>query len=387
MDSQLSTLNSPLPVRALVDLDGIASNYRFLADRVAPRRLYAVVKADAYGHGAVPVAARLARAGADRFAVANPEEGTALRRGGIAGEILVLSRVDPEDVPRLAAYGLTPTLYDAAQAEGIAAAAKGASVPLPVHLELDTGMGRAGFRPEELDFVVALFRHAPGLRLAGTFANLSRADDPSSPETARQVERLRAAASRLRDAGLAPGLVHASNSAAILGAEPAWLDAVRPGLALYGIAPRGFSEAASLVPAMTLEARVTAVRRVPADTPLGYGGRFVTERPTTIAVLPIGYHDGFRRSFSGRVAVLLGGKRAPVVGAVSMDVTLVDASDAPVRRGDRAVCLGTDGRDTVTAWELADAAGTIPYEILCGIGPRVPRVHVESGEDPTESPG
>ena len=387
MDSQLSTLNSPLPVRALVDLDGIASNYRFLADRVAPRRLYAVVKADAYGHGAGPVAARLARAGADRFAVANPEEGTALRRGGIAGEILVLSRVDPEDVPRLAAYGLTPTLYDAAQAEGIAAAAKGASVPLPVHLELDTGMGRAGFRPEELDFVVALFRHAPGLRLAGTFANLSRADDPSSPETARQVERLRAAASRLRDAGLAPGLVHASNSAAILGAEPAWLDAVRPGLALYGIAPRGFSEAASLVPAMTLEARVTAVRRVPADTPLGYGGRFVTERPTTIAVLPIGYHDGFRRSFSGRVAVLLGGKRAPVVGAVSMDVTLVDASDAPVRRGDRAVCLGTDGRDTVSAWELADAAGTIPYEILCGIGPRVPRVHVESGEDPTESPG
>jgi len=387
VDSQLSTLNSPLPVRALVDLDAIASNYRFLADRVAPRRLYAVVKADAYGHGAVPVAARLARAGADRFAVANPEEGTALRRGGIAGEILVLSRVDPEDVPRLAAYGLTPTLYDAAQAEGIAAAAKGASVPLPVHLELDTGMGRAGFRPEELDFVVALFRHAPGLRLAGTFANLSRADDPSSPETARQVERLRAAASRLRDAGLAPGLVHAANSAAILGAEPAWLDAVRPGLALYGIAPRGFSEAASLVPAMTLEARVTAVRRVPADTPLGYGGRFVTERPTTIAVLPIGYHDGFRRSFSGRVAVLLGGKRAPVVGAVSMDVTLVDASDAPVRRGDRAVCLGTDGRDTVTAWELADAAGTIPYEILCGIGPRVPRVHVESGEDPTESPG
>ena len=387
MDSQLTTLNSPLPVRALVDLDAIASNYRFLADRVAPRRLYAVVKADAYGHGAGPVAARLARAGADRFAVANPEEGTALRRGGIAGEILVLSRVDPEDVPRLAAYGLTPTLYDAAQAEGIAAAAKGASVPLPVHLELDTGMGRAGFRPEELDFVVALFRHAPGLRLAGTFANLSRADDPSSPETARQVERLRAAASRLRDAGLAPGLVHAANSAAILGAEPAWLDAVRPGLALYGIAPRGFSEAASLVPAMTLEARVTAVRRVPADTPLGYGGRFVTERPTTIAVLPIGYHDGFRRSFSGRVAVLLGGKRAPVVGAVSMDVTLVDASDAPVRRGDRAVCLGTDGRDTVTAWELADAAGTIPYEILCGIGPRVPRVHVESGEDPTESPG
>ena len=140
------------------------------------------------------MAARLARAGADRFAVANPEEGARSARGGIAGEILVLSRVDPEDVPRLAAYGLTPTLYDAAQAEAIAAAAGVLPIPLPVHLELDTGMGRAGFRAEELDFVIALFQHAPGLRLAGTFANLSRADDPSSPETARQVERLRAAA-------------------------------------------------------------------------------------------------------------------------------------------------------------------------------------------------
>ena len=381
----------------MVDLDAIASNFRYLAGRVAPRAVYAVVKADAYGHGSVPVAARLAREGADRFAVANPDEGAALRRGGIAGEILVLSRVDAEDVPRLGAYGLTPALYDAAQAEAIArAAADRASAPLGVHVELDTGMGRAGFRPEELDFVIALLRRADGLRLAGTFANLSRADDPSSPETARQVERLRAGAARLRDAGIAPGIVHAANSAAILGNRDAWLEAVRPGLALYGIAPRdatmsaasgAATEASALLPAMTLEARVTAVRRVPAGTPLGYGGRFVTERDTTIAVLPIGYHDGFRRSLTGKVAVLLGGKRAPVVGAVSMDVTLVDATDAPVRRGDRAVCLGRDGDDAVTAWELAEAAGTIPYEILCGIGPRVPRVHVAGGDPPAESPG
>ncbi len=243
--------------------------------------MYAVVKADAYGHGAVPVAARLAREGADRFAVANPEEGAALRRGGVAGEILVLSRAEPEDVPRLAAYGLTPALYDATQAEAIAERAARTSPPLSVHLELDTGMGRAGFRPEELDFVIALLRRATGLRLVGTFANLSRADDPSSPETARQVERLREGAARLRNAGIAPGLVHAANSAAILGAESAWLDAVRPGLALYGVAPRESAEAAALVPAMTLEACVTAVRRVPAGTPLGYSGRFVTERETT----------------------------------------------------------------------------------------------------------
>jgi alanine racemase len=387
---------SGFPVRAIVDLDAIASNYRFLAARVAPRPVYAVVKADAYGHGAVPVAARLARAGADRFAVANPEEGAALRRGGVAGEILVLSRADGEDVPRLAAYGLSPALYDATQAKAIADASRRLATPLPVHVELDTGMGRAGFRPEELDLVIALLREARVLRLAGTFANLSRADDPSSPETVRQVELLRAGAARLREAGIAPGLVHAANSAAILGNDSSWLDAVRPGLALYGVVPRAGSgsaassagtDAARLTPAMTVEAEVTAVRRVPAGTPLGYGGRFVTERATTVAVLPLGYHDGFRRSLSGRVAVLLGGKRAPVVGAVSMDITLVDATDVPVRRGDRAVCLGRDGGEAVTAWDLAEAAGTIPYEILCSIGPRVPRVHVAAGAPPTESPG
>jgi alanine racemase len=382
VDSQLSTLSSQLPVRAVIDLDAIASNYRFLAGRVAPRPVYAVVKADAYGHGAVPVAATLASVGAERFAVANPDEGEALRRGGVGGEILVLSRVDPADVPRLVAYGLTPALYDAVQAEGIAAAARRASPPLPVQLELDTGMGRAGFRLEQLDFVIALLRDAPGLRLEGTFCNLSRSDDPASPETIQQIERLRAGAVRLREAGVPPGLVHAANSAAVLAAEPAWLDAVRPGLALYGVAPRPSGEADALVPAMTLEARVTAVRRVPAGTPLGYGGRFVTTRETAVAVLPIGYHDGFRRSFSGRVAVLLGGKRAPVVGAVSMDVTLVDTTDTPARRGDRAVCLGRDGADAVTAWELAAAADTIPYEILCGIGPRVPRIHVGARTGP-----
>jgi alanine racemase len=387
IDSRQDSLDPP--VRVLVDLDAIASNYRFLAARVDPRPVYAVVKADAYGHGAGPVAARLASEGADRFAVANPEEGAALRRSGVPGEILVLSRADAVDVPRLEAYGLTPALYDAAQAEAVAAAAARSSPRvLPVHLELDTGMGRAGFLPEELDFVIGLFRRARGLRLAGTFANLSRADDPSSPETSRQIERLRAGAGRLREAGLDPGVVHAANSAAILGEATAWLDAVRPGLALYGVAPRASSEAAALTPAMTVEAAVTSVRRVPAGTPLGYGGRFVTERATTVAVLPIGYHDGFRRSLSGRAAVLLGGKRAPVVGAISMDVTLVDATDAPVRRGDRAICLGTDGGDAVTAWDLAEAAGTIPYEILCGIGPRVPRLHVGRGAPaPTEPPG
>ncbi len=364
------------PVRALVDLDALASNYRLVRARVGPdRAVYAVVKADAYGHGAPAVARRLAAEGVDRFAVAHTEEGVALRRAGVRGEVLLLSHAEPSDLARQRAYGLTPVLYDVGQARDVALASSGLAEPLRVHLELDTGMGRAGVRAGDLDAVIGLLKAAPQLALAGTFANLSSADDPSSPETARQIGALEACVKRLRAAGVPTGTVHAANSAGILGHPGAWLDAVRPGLALYGIPPSAAFAGAGLVPAMALETSVVAVRPVPAGTPLGYGGRFVARRDTTVAVIPIGYHDGFRRSFSGRAEVLLRGRRAPVVGAVSMDVTLVDATGTGVERGDPVVCLGAQGGQSVTAWDLAAAAGTIPYEILCGIGPRVARVY------------
>jgi alanine racemase len=368
------------PARAVVDLDTIARNYRFLQDRVGARRaVYAVVKADAYGHGAAAVARRLERAGADRFAVANVEEGVALRRAGVGGEVLLLSCAEPEDLPRQIAYGLTPVLNDMAQAEALLAAARGLPGVLRAHLEVDTGMGRAGIRPEELDRIIAILKSDRRAELAGTFANLSAADDPGSPETGRQVTAMRACVARIREAGISPGIVHVANSAGILAHPDSWFDAVRPGLALYGVAPSEAVDGTGLTPAMTVEARVVGVRKIPAGTPLGYGGRFVTARETTVAVLPIGYHDGFRRSFSGSVSVLLRGRRAPVVGAVSMDVTLVDATETGAQRGDCAVCLGRAGDEAISAWDLARAAGTVPYEILCGFGPRVVRVY--SGED------
>lgn len=380
MNSQLIIHDSQPPVRATIDLDAIASNYRLLRERVGPNRaVYAVVKADAYGHGAPAVARRLAGEGADCFAVAHTEEGVALRRAGVRGEVLLLSHAEPSDLPRQRSYGLTPTLYDSAQARAIAQAAIGLAEPVRVHLEIDTGMGRAGIRPEELDSMIALLKASPRLELAGTFANLSCADDPSSPETGRQIEALLACVQRLRAAGVPPGTVHAANSAGVLGHPDAWLDAVRPGLALYGVPSSPAFGGAGLIPAMTLETTVIAVRRVPAGTSLGYGGRFVAPRDTTVAVIPIGYHDGFRRSFSGKIGVLLRGRRAPVVGAISMDVTLVDATDSGAERGDRVVCLGAQGGEAVTAWDLAAAALTIPYEILCGIGPRVARVHTMRG--------
>jgi alanine racemase len=381
VSSRLPPSDSGL-TRAIIDLDAIARNYRSLRDRVSPRPVFAVVKADAYGHGAAAVARRLEREGADRFAVANTDEGVALRRCGVVGEVLLLSCAEPEELPRQHAYGLTPTLYDAAQAKAVVAAAERLSGALRVHLELDTGMGRAGIRPEELDPILDLFRRGRRAQIAGTFANLSSADDPGSPATARQVEILRGCVTRMRDAGVAPGLVHLANSAGVLAHPETWFDAVRPGLALYGVPPAAAAAsvaAPDLAPAMTVATRVVGARRVPAGTPLGYGGRFVTARPTTVAVLPIGYHDGFRRSFSGTVTVLLRGRKAPVVGSISMDVTLVDATETGAERGDRVTCLGRDGDAVVSAWDLARAAGTIPYEILCGFGPRVRRTYTGEG--------
>lgn len=370
------------PTRAVVDLDAIAANFALLGERAGRAEVIPVVKANAYGHGAVAVARRLSREGARRFAVALAEEGVELREAGIEEEILLLSSGDPGALDELLARRLTPTVHDVLQARELSAAAASLPRPIAVHLKVDTGMGRLGVPPRDLAEVIGILRAAPGLRLAGTFTQFASATDPASGATEAQLRVFAAALSALRDAGLEPGLIHASNSAGILAFPGAAFAAVRPGLALYGVAPigNGSDPAASSDPilreALTLETRVLAVKTVPAGTPLGYGGAFVTDRTTAVASLPIGYHDGLRRSFSGRVSVLLRGGQAPVVGAVSMDVTLVDVTDSGGRPGDRVVVLGREGDHHVSAWDLARAAGTIPYEILCGIGARVPRVHV-----------
>jgi alanine racemase len=363
------------PTEALVDLGAIARNYRRLKERAGEKaEVFPVVKADAYGHGAVPVARRLAAEGARTFAVAIVEEAVELRRAGIRGGILLLNHSDPRAASLCRDYAITPALYDLPHAAELARAASGFSTPLPVHAKFDTGMGRLGILPSEIPELVGILRGSK-LSLAGVFAQLSCAEDPESPATAPQVAGLIEAAKALEDAGMDPGIVHVANSAGLL-AHPdtrSRFGAVRPGLALYGILPSPRMPDASLEPALSLETRVISVRRFPAGVALGYGGLFVTPRPSTIAVLPIGYDDGLRRSFSGRVSVLVEGKEAPIVAAVSMDLTLVDATEFGASPGDRVVCLGCAGGKRVTAWDLAAAAGTIPYEILCGISQRVPR--------------
>ncbi len=367
----------PRSTEAIVDLGAIARNYRLLQGRVTERvAVIPVLKADAYGHGAAAVARRLGAEGARRFAVADAREGMGLRRAGVAGEILLLNFCEAADLPLCRGYGLTPTLYDMAQARDFAQATTGAGAALSVHVKLDTGLGRLGFRAEQLAGIADLLRAAPRLRVEGVFSHLASAEKRLTAETSAQIRVFRNALAALAAAGLPTGLVHLANSAGVLAHPDSHFDAVRPGIALYGVPPWDSEGGEPLEPAMRLETRVMSVRSVPGGTPLGYGGSFVTNRPSTVAVLPIGYHDGLRRSFSGRVSVLLRGREAPIVGAVSMDLTLVDATDCGASPGERVVCLGSDSGRRVTAWDLARAAGTIPYEILCGIGSRVPRRHI-----------
>jgi alanine racemase len=363
------------PTRAVVDLAAIARNYRFLRGLAAPAAVFPVVKADAYGHGAVPVSRRLQAEGADRFAVAIVEEGIELRRAGVSGPILILNYSDAADVPLHHSYGLVPVLHDLEQARAFAQASRRYAAPLKVHLKIDTGMGRLGILPGEVRAFAELLRGAPSLALEGTLTQLARADETSTSAVSGPLETMKACLSSLRDAGIDPGLVHAANSAALLVHPDSIFQAVRPGLALYGIAPGENPPSDELEPALELETRVMAVKTVSAGTAIGYGGRFVTTRPSRIATLPIGYHDGVRRSFSGRVCVLLRGGRVPIVGAVSMDMTSIDATDTGAAVGDRVVLLGRDGGHRVTAWDLARGAETIPYEIVCGIGARVPRAY------------
>jgi alanine racemase len=363
------------PTRAVVDLGAIAKNYRFLAERVSPASVIPVVKADAYGHGAAAVARRLEAEGARTFGVAMAEEGVALRRAGLGCDILILGFASAGDAGLHRAYGLTPSLYGLDQAGEFARAAASLPSPQPVHLKIDTGMGRLGFGMRELPAAIELLKASRGLELAGLYSNLSSSAEPGPVATSAQAAALADAAGAIRAAGLSPGLVHLANSGAVVAGAGVWFDAVRPGLALYGVAPaERLGE--GLLPALRLETELMEVREVAAGTPLGYGGAFVTSRPSRIGLLPLGYDDGLRRSLSGRVPVLVNGEVAPIVAAVSMDLTFVDVTGLPARRGDRVVCIGSDGSRQVTAWDWARAAGTIPYEILCGIGPRVPRIHV-----------
>lgn len=379
----------PIP-EATIDLEALRGNFA-LAQRLAGgAAVIAVVKADAYGHGAIPVARALARAGCTRFAVARVAEAVALRDAGVAAEILVLGGAqDAAEAEAARAYRLVAVLHHADELERLAAAARAGAgaeagsrtgAPLDVHLEIDTGMRRSGPAAGEAGPLLARLRATPGLRLTGVFTHLARADEPDLEPSRLQLRDFRRALGELGDLVPATALVHAVNSAGLLLGESLARElpgcgAVRPGLLLYGVSPFAPPARASgpLRPVLRLATRVVDVRRVEAGAAVGYGGTWRASRATTVATIAAGYADGVPWSLAGRGTVLVRGRRRPVVGRVSMDLVTLDAGDAPVALGDEAVLIGEQAGDRIYAEEVAAAAGTIPYEVTSRVAPRVAR--------------
>ena len=364
--------------RAEVDLGAIRHNVALLAEAVAPARLCAVVKADGYGHGAIAVGHAALEAGAAWLAVALVEEGAVLRRSGIDVPVLLLSQPRPDDVAAAVRWDLRCTVDTAAGVAAAARAAREAGATARLHLKVDTGMRRVGAQPGEVVGLAEAIAAADGVELEALWTHCAVADEPGNDFTDAQLDRFEAVVAELEARGLRPSLLHAANSAAAIDHPRARLDLVRAGIATYGIPPApALADRLDLRPAMALKSEVSHVKAVPAGDGLSYGLRHVVARDTVVATVPIGYADGVPRALSlAGGEVLVGGRRRPMVGVVTMDQLLVDCGPgADVAVGDEVVLLGGQGDERITADEWAAATGTIAYEVVCGIGPRVPRLY------------
>ncbi|SIM80137.1 alanine racemase [Micromonospora cremea] len=367
---------------AVVDLDAIASNVRTIAS-IAGTELMAVVKADGFGHGAVPVARAALLAGAGWLGVTSASEALALRSAGITAPTLSWLHRPDDDFDQLIAAGVDVGVSTTTHLQAVVDAAHRLGVPATVQLKADTGLSRNGAAGDDWPELVGWARKYEvegGIRVRGVWSHLADADAPGSPGLASQVAVFEEALRVARSAGLDPDLVHLANSAAALAAPRTRFDLCRIGLALYGVDPFGGTGPGDvgLRAAMTLRTTVVNVKRVPAGTGVSYGPGYVTGAPTTLALLPLGYADGLTRAAEGRAEVWLGGRRRPIVGRIAMDQCVVDVGDLPVAIGDRVVVFGPDRGDhaqpTVAEW--ARWAGTNPHEILTGVGARVARDHL-----------
>lgn len=369
------------PVWAEIDLDRIANNVRALAAYIHPAELMAVVKADGYGHGSVSIARVALASGARRLAVASPEEGRILRRAGIAAPILVLGALLPGQEDVFLEHRLTATLASGEAIEALSQAAERRKVSARVHIKVDTGMSRLGFHAHEVPFLVKRLLRVPGIDLEGIYTHLACADVPGQPGVNDQIRSFRTALIATREAGWQPEQVHVSNTAGVL-ENLGFGDCTmaRVGIGIYGMYPSDtVSRSVHLEPALALKTNVATTKRVPAGTGVSYGHTYRTERETTLCTLPIGYAEGVSRRLSGRAHVLIGGQRYPLVGRVCMDQCIVDVGDASVSVGDEAVLIGRQGSDEITAYDWANILETIPYEVVCAISARVPRVYFRHG--------
>jgi alanine racemase len=384
---------------AHVDLAALQANFRAIQAFVGsggaqdpPLRspgIIAVVKANAYGHGSARVALALEQAGATMLACADIEEGIVIRQAGVRVPILVFGALSVSDLDGLFEFALTPTISTPGAAKAVQAAAARHKTTLGYHLKIDTGMNRLGFRHDNLRRTLPDLLASPNLKLDAVYTHFASADVPESPVFNEQRERFESAWSAVQDLiverGLPPSpkgspvrvLRHASNSAALLRDSRVWYDAVRPGLLLYGIVPPPLAATIQLTPVMSLTSRVVAVKGLRPGEGVGYGWRYQTDSPRTVAVVPAGYADGLDTRLCGRGHVLIRGQRAPIVGAVSMDMITVDVTSlGDVQPGDDVVILGRQGSESwqqIDAREVAAAIGTIPWEVVCRLGTRIER--------------
>lgn len=366
------------PTWAEIDLGAVAANVAGLCALVGPgTRVMAVVKAGGYGHGAAPVARAALRAGAAWLGVSSMEEAVELRQAGIGARTLILGHLPPEQAHLAALYAITPTVSLPEQLEQLARAARRLRRRATAHVKLDTGMARLGLSLPELRCLLRQAARWPEVEVEGCYTHLSCADEPGREETAEQLAHFREGLAILAGDGFGFRLRHAANSAGALYFPTSRLDMVRCGLAIYGYWPEQPLPAPGLRPALAIRSRVVRLMQVPAGSPVGYGGTLRTTRPSTLAVLPIGYADGVSRLLSNRGRVLVRGRAAPIAGRVSMDLLTVDVTDVPgAALGDEAVVVGRQGHEEIRLEELAALAGTIPYEIMCGLSLRVRRVYL-----------
>lgn len=377
------------PTWAEVSLKGLRANFRALQDHVAPAAsVCAVVKAHAYGHGAVECAHALEQEGATWFGVTSTDEALALRHGGIRGRVLLMTGFWRGDEDLVLENNLTPSIWTTEHLERVEqAAAKQGMAEVAVHLKVDTGMARLGVSEEELPALAAALSKARHASVEGVFSHFASGELTNAPEVEAQLRRFDEAVATLVRHGVAPRYHHMANSSAVATRRRAWMNMVRPGLALYGYnlryVPAGGGEPDPALdlpvsPVLSWKTRIFNLRSVGAGQALGYSGAYVTRAPARVAALPVGYADGLTRKLSSRGRVIIRDQFAPIVGNISMDITLVDVTGIPgAEVGDEAIILGASEHRSVTAWEHADIAGTIPYEILCNISKRVPRYYFD----------
>ncbi len=369
-----------------VDLAAVGRNVGVMIETVAPARVWAVVKADGYGHGAAAVARATLEAGAEGLCVALVQEGVALRQAGIVAPVLVLAEQPPDQLEELVRWRLAATAYRAPYLEQLAEVAREAgSTTVAVHLKVDTGMHRAGAAPDELAALLLVLLARPELQWAGLWTHLARADEPDQGATADQLALFAEVVAALTTAGLPPPLLHVANSAGGLAWPEARRDVVRAGIALYGLVPGPgvASLCRELEPALSLKARISRVARVPAGAGISYGHQTVVERDTTIATVPIGYADGVPRRLGALGGeVLVAGQRRPIAGVVTMDQLMVDLGDDDADVGDEVVLLGQQGGERISVDDWARALGTISYEVVCALSPRLPRLYLDDDAEP-----